>query len=139
MKEFIHHLTERNFSNRTVALVENGSWAPLAAKVMKGMFEKSKNLSFTDTTVTIKSALNDASLAQIDALVNELCACASSEEEAVAAPSMKKYACDICGWVYDEAAGDPSNGIAPGTKFENLPADYRCALCGVGKDHFAAE
>ena len=139
MKDFIHHLTERNFSNRTVALVENGSWAPLAAKVMKGMFEKSKNLSFTDTTVTIKSALNDASMAQIDALVNELCACASSEEEAVAAPSMKKYACDICGWVYDEAAGDPSNGIAPGTKFENLPADYRCALCGVGKDHFAAE
>ena len=50
-----------------------------------------------------------------------------------------KYVCDLCGWVYDEAAGDPSNGIAPGTKFENLPADYRCALCGVGKDHFAAE
>ena len=70
MKEFIHHLTERNFSNRTVALVDNGTWAPLAAKVMKGMFAKSKNLSFTDTTVTIKSALNDASMAQIDALVN---------------------------------------------------------------------
>ena len=47
--------------------------------------------------------------------------------------------CDICGWVYDEAAGDPANGIAPGTKFENLPEDFRCALCGVGKDHFAAE
>ena len=139
MKEFIHHLTERNFSNRTVALVENGTWAPLAAKVMKGMFEKSKNLSFTDTTVTIKSALNDASMAQIDALVNELCACVSCEEESAVAPAMKKYVCDICGWVYDEAAGDPANGIAPGTKFENLPEDFRCALCGVGKDHFAAE
>ncbi len=73
MKEFIHHLTERNFQNRTVALIENGSWAPLAAKVMKGMFEKSKNLTFTDTTVKIHSALNDESAAQLDALAEELC------------------------------------------------------------------
>ena len=73
MKEFIHHLTERNFSNRTVALIENGSWAPLAAKVMKGMFEKSKNLTFTDTVVTIKSALDDVSMAQLTAMADELC------------------------------------------------------------------
>ena len=73
MKEFIHHLTERNFSNRTVALIENGSWAPLAAKVMKGMFEKSKNLTFTDTVVTIKSALDDVSMAQLTAIADELC------------------------------------------------------------------
>ena len=57
MKEFIHHLTERNFQNRTIGLVENGSWAPLAAKVMRTMFEGSKNLTFTDTTVKILSAL----------------------------------------------------------------------------------
>lgn len=73
MREFITHLTERNFSNRTVAFIENGSWAPLAAKVMKGMFEKSKNLTFTDTTVKILSALNAESSAQIDSLANELC------------------------------------------------------------------
>ncbi len=73
MKEFIHHLTERNFQNRTVGLIENGSWAPLAAKVMKGMFEKSKNLTFTDTTVKILSALNDESAAQLEALAEELC------------------------------------------------------------------
>ncbi len=73
MKEFIHHLTERNFQNRTVALIENGSWAPLAAKVMKGMFEKSKNITWADTTVKIHSALNDESTAQLDALVEELC------------------------------------------------------------------
>ena len=72
MKEFIHHLLERNYQNRTVGLVENGSWAPLAAKVMKGMFEKSKNITFTDTTVKILSALNDDSRAQIDALAAEL-------------------------------------------------------------------
>lgn len=49
---------------------------------------------------------------------------------------MKKYICKICGWVYDEAQGDPDNGIAPGTKFEDLPADYICPMCGAGKDEF---
>lgn len=73
MKEFIHHLTERNFQNRTVAFMENGSWAPLAAKVMRSMFESSKNLTFTDTTVRILSALNDESKAQVEALAEELC------------------------------------------------------------------
>ncbi len=73
LREFINHLTERNFQNRTVALIENGSWAPMAAKVMRGMFEKSKNITFTDTTVRIMSALNDESSAQLNALAEELC------------------------------------------------------------------
>ena len=73
MRTFIEHLTERNFQNRTVALIENGSWAPLAAKVMRGMFEKSKNITFTNTTVKIKSALNEESRSEIEALANELC------------------------------------------------------------------
>ncbi len=73
MREFIEHLTERNFSNRTVGLIENGSWAPTAAKVMRGMLEKSKNLTFTETTVKITSALNDESTAQLDKLAEELC------------------------------------------------------------------
>ena len=74
MKEFIHHLTERNYQNRTVGLIENGSWAPAAAKTMRKLLEGSKNLTFTDTTVTILSALNDTSRAQIEALANELLA-----------------------------------------------------------------
>ena len=73
MKEFIHHLTERNFQNRTVAFIENGSWAPLAAKVMKGMFEKSKNITFAENTVKIYSALNEQSTTQLNALAEELC------------------------------------------------------------------
>ena len=73
MQEFIHHLTERNYSNRFVAFIENGSWAPAAARVMKGMLEKSKNLTYADTTVTIVSALNEASSAQLSALADELC------------------------------------------------------------------
>ncbi len=87
MRDFICHLTERNYQNRTVALVENGSWAPLAAKVMRKMFENSKNITFAPTTVTIKSALNDGSLAQLDALADELCqsymaACEDSGKDA---------------------------------------------------------
>ena len=73
MKEFIHHLTERNFQNRTIGLIENGSWAPLAAKVMRNMLAGSKNLTFTDTTVRIQSALNEESTAQVETLANELC------------------------------------------------------------------
>ena len=52
---------------------------------------------------------------------------------------MKKYKCDVCGWIYDENAGDPENGIEPGTKFEDLPDDFECPLCGVGKDSFSEE
>ena len=74
MKEFIHHLTERNFQNRTVALMENGSWAPLAAKTMKGMLEGSKKLTFAEPVVQIKSALNEESTAQVEALAEALCA-----------------------------------------------------------------
>ena len=73
MREFINHLTERNYQNRTVALIENGSWAPMAARVMRGLFEKSKNITFTDTTVKIMSALNEESTAQLDSLSKELC------------------------------------------------------------------
>ena len=52
---------------------------------------------------------------------------------------MKKYVCDTCGDVYDPAVGDPDNGIAPGTAFEDLPADWVCPLCGVGKEDFSEE
>ncbi|MBE6854578.1 MAG: MBL fold metallo-hydrolase [Ruminococcus sp.] len=84
MREFITHLTERNYSNRTVACIENGSWAPLAAKVMKGMFEKSKNLTFADTTVRILSALNEESTAQLNALADELCQEYLAQQDATA-------------------------------------------------------
>lgn len=72
MKEFIGHLTERNFRNRRVAFIENGSWAPMATKIMKSMLEKSKDLTYSNTEVKIISALNDGSKAQIRALAEEL-------------------------------------------------------------------
>lgn len=73
MREFINHLTERNYQNRTVAFIENGSWAPMAVKVMKGMLEKSKNLSYVQAEVKIMSALNEESSAQLSSLADELC------------------------------------------------------------------
>ena len=72
MREFIHHLTERNYSNRTVAFIENGSWAPVAARIMKSQLANSKNLTYADNGVKILSALNDESIAQIKALAVEL-------------------------------------------------------------------
>lgn len=72
MREFIAHLVERNYQNRIIGIIENGSWAPTAAKVIKKLFETSKNITFTETTVTLKSALATENDAQLDALVKEL-------------------------------------------------------------------
>ena len=73
MKEFINHLTERNFQNKTVGFIENGSWAPMAARVMKTMLEKCKDLKFTDATVKIMSALNSESRESLKSLADEIC------------------------------------------------------------------
>lgn len=72
MREFINHLTERNYSNRTVAFIENGSWAPMATRIMKGMLEKSKNITLAEAGVKIVSSLNEESMAQIKTLADEL-------------------------------------------------------------------
>ena len=72
MKHFIDLLTEHNYQNKLVGIIENGSWAPSAARTMKKLLEESKNIAFTETTVTIKSALREDSLAQLDALAAEL-------------------------------------------------------------------
>lgn len=124
MQEFIHHLTERNFSNRFVAFIENGSWAPAAARVMKGMLENSKNLTYADTTVKIVSALNEQSAAQLTALADELCREPNAEQEAAASAAeagSNKFVCKICGYVYEG---------------EELPKDFICPLCKHGAEDF---
>lgn len=73
MREFINELAGHNYQNRTVALIENGSWAPLAAKVMRAKLENCKDITFAENTVQIRSALNDDNIAQIEALAEELC------------------------------------------------------------------
>ena len=74
MRSFISELTERNFQKRTVGMIENGSWAPQAAKVMKAMLEKSREIVFAEPTVTVTSSLNDSSRAQLAQLADALCA-----------------------------------------------------------------
>lgn len=73
MKQFIDHLTERGYQNRTLGFIENGTWAPAAAKTMKAMFEKSKNINYIDTTVTLRSAMTDENAEAIERMAEELC------------------------------------------------------------------
>lgn len=85
MREFINHLAERNYQNRTVALIDNGSWAPAAVKTMRTMLEGCKNITFTENSVCIRSALSDESSAQLEALAEELCG------EYIAGSANKKF------------------------------------------------
>lgn len=73
MRQFIDHLTERNYQNRTLGFIENGTWAPAAAKIMKAMFEKSRNINYIDTTVTLRSAMTEENAKAIERMAEELC------------------------------------------------------------------
>ena len=124
MTAFLDHLTERGYRNRRVALIENGTWAPTAARVMRTALANSMDLTFAATTVTIRSALNADSAAQLEALAQELCAQPEVADEAEVAAAGKRYVCKICGYVYE---GD------------SLPADYKCPLCKQGAEAFEEE
>ncbi len=132
MKHFIEALTERNFQNRFVGFIENGTWGPTAMRTMKGMLEKSKDIVMAENNVTIKSSLNDESEAKVKALAEELAACRKAGEEEKAetvceesrADRKKGFVCDICGYVYE---GD------------ELPEDFVCPVCKVGTDQFSPQ
>ena len=136
MNTFIHALVEHGYQKRTVGIIENGSWAPTAAKKMKGLLAECKDIAFTDTTVTVRSAMTDANREEIKKLARELVGASENDEKE---EKSVKYVCEICGYEYDEAVGDPENGIPAGTKFEDLPEDWTCPLCGVDKSNFKAE
>ena len=136
MHNFIHALVEHGYRQRTVGIIENGSWAPTAAKKIKSMLEGCPDVVFAETTVTIRSGVTDANRDEIKNLASELVGASENDEKE---ENSVKYVCEICGYEYDEAVGDPDNGIAPGTKFEDLPEDWSCPLCGVGKENFKKE
>lgn len=121
MRQFIDHLTERNFSNRTVAFIENGTWAPVAVKIMKGMFEKSKELTFAENTVKIMSALNEESSAQLAALAEELCGGNAEVTEEAPKGESRRFECSVCGYIYEG---------------EELPEDFVCPICQLGAEVF---
>ncbi len=138
MREFINHLTERNYSNRTVALIENGSWAPLAAKVMRGMLEKCKNLTFTDTTVRILSALNDESKAQLDTLAQELCREYLAQQDATADKNDLKALFNIGYGLYVVTCNDgkKDNGLIVNTVSQVTSSPNRIAVC-INKENYS--
>ena len=140
MREFIHHLTERNFQNKTVALMENGSWAPLAAKVMRSMLEGCKNLTFADTTVHIKSALSEESEAQIEALAEELCKdyLAQHDETANKSDLTALFKIGYGLYVVTAKDGAKDNGCIVNTVTQVTNTPNRIAVC-INKANYTHE
>ena len=138
MKEFIHHLTERNFQNRTVGLMENGSWAPLAAKVMRNMLSESKNLTFSDTTVKILSALNEDSKAQIEAMADELCREYLAQQDSTANKNDLSALFNIGYGLYVVTCADGSkdNGLIVNTVSQVTSSPNRIAVA-INKDNYS--
>ena len=138
MKEYIHHLTERNLQNRTIGLIENGSWAPMAAKIMKGMFENSKNITFTDATVKILSALNDNSKAQVDAMAEELCREYMARQDHTANKNDMKALFNIGYGLYVITSndGNKDNGLIVNTVSQLTSDPQRIAVC-INKTNYS--
>ena len=138
MREFINHLTERGYKNRTVGLIENGSWAPMAAKVMKGMLEGCKNLTFTDTTVRITSALNDVSKQQIEDLAEELCKDYLARQDATANKNDMTALFRIGYGLYVVTSNDGTkdNGLIVNTVSQVTDSPNRVAVC-INKQNYS--
>ena len=130
MRTFIDHLVERNFQNRTVALMENGSWAPQAVKTMKNMLEGCKNLSFTKNTVRILSALDDESRRQIEDLSDELCKdyLARQEETANKNDMTALFKIGYGLYVVTSNDGTKDNGLIVNTVTQLTDNPYRVAV-----------
>ena len=131
MKEFINHLTERNYQNRTIGLIENGSWAPLAAKVMREMFAKSKNITFTNSTVKILSALSPDSRDQIEAMSEELCQeyLARQDETADKNDMTALFKLGYGLYVVTSNDGTRDNGLIVNTVSQVTDSPNRIAVC----------
>ena len=138
MKEFIHHLTERGFRNRTVALIENGSWAPQAAKTMRAMLDGCKNLTFTDTTVKILSAVNDESYAQLGALAKELTRdyTAQNGETANKNDMTALFKIGYGLYVVTSNDGKKDNGLIVNTVTQVTASPNRIAVC-INKQNYS--
>ena len=121
MDELIRDLAAHNMQNRTVALVENGSWAPSAGKLMRGILSGCKNMRFIDRSVSLRSSLKETQSSDIDALVEAIAASFEDKPEPMPAKEKKGFVCKICGYVYE---GD------------SLPADFVCPICKHGAEFF---
>ena len=134
MRQFIDHLTERNYSNRTVAFIENGSWAPMATKVMMGMLENSKNLTFAENTVKILSALNEESSKQLDALSDELTKEYVKKEDVNDLTALFKIGYGL--YVVTSFDGKKHNGLIVNTVAQVTNSPNRIAVT-INKDNYS--
>lgn len=138
MREFITHLTERNFQNRTVALIENGSWAPMAARVMKSMLEKSKKLTMAEPVVTIRSALNAESSEKLEALATNLCQdyLARQDDTADKHDLTALFNIGYGLYVITSNDGKKDNGLIVNTVTQVTNTPNRIAVC-INKDNYS--
>ena len=138
MREFIEHLTERNFQNKTVAFIENGSWAPMAAKVMKKMLEGCKNLTYADTTVKIMSALNSESSEQLEKLADELCQDYLAQHDETANKNDMTALFNIGYGLYVVTSNDgkKDNGLIVNTVTQVTNSPNRIAVC-INKQNYS--
>ena len=138
MKDFIHHLTERNFQNRTVALIENGSWSPLAIKVMKQMLVGCKNITYADTTVTVKSTLRSDSTEAIDKLSEELCRdyIAQSDDKANKHDMSALFRIGYGLYVITSNDGKKDNGLIVNTVTQVSDSPNRIAV-NINKENYS--
>ena len=138
MREFIEHLTERNFQNKTIGLIENGSWAPMAARTMHKMLEGRKNLTFTDTTVKITSALNEDSSKQLEQLADELCKDYLSQHDETANKNDLTALFNIGYGLYVVTSNDgkKDNGLIVNTVTQVTNSPNRVAVC-INKQNYS--
>ncbi len=138
MREFINHLTERNFRNKTIGIIENGSWAPQAAKTIKKMLEGCKNIEFTDTTVKIMSALNEESSAQLEELANELCRDYMAQDNETADKNDMSALFNIGYGLYVVTSNDgkKDNGLIVNTVTQVTNSPNRIAVC-INKQNYS--
>ncbi len=138
MREFIEHLTERGFRNKTVAMIENGSWAPQAIKVMKGLLQTAKDISYTENNVKIMSALNEDSKKQIDALSDELCRdyIAQSGETANKNDLTALFRIGYGLYVVTSNDGTKDNGLIVNTVSQVTSSPNRIAVC-INKQNYS--
>ena len=138
MREFINHLTERGFKNKTVGMIENGSWAPMAIKTMMKMLEPCKNLTYTENNVRIHSALNEISSAQLDALADELCKdyMAMQEETANKNDLTALFNIGYGLYVVTSNDGKKDNGLIVNTVSQVTSTPNRVAVC-INKQNYS--
>jgi len=138
MRTFIEHLTERGYQNRTIALVENGSWAPLAAKVMKGMFEGSKNITFVEPVIRLTSAMNDVTKEQIETVSDELCQEYLARQDATANKNDLKALFNIGYGLYVVTSNDgkKDNGLIVNTVSQVTNTPNRVAVT-INKQNYS--